>query len=215
MKKIALFLLIFMMSVVGKEDYKGALMESILQGVSYGDQPVAAPENDGAVVQTKITAPLFSKKVLADPVPILVEEPVVEESHYCDDIPLTHEEQDWLQDACEEFDIPYALALGLIEKETRFQNLVGDNGASTGYMQIQQKWHWDRMERLGVTDLLEPSGNFRVGCDFLAELYAKYNDWNVALTVYNMGHDPGYITDYAKDVIGNYVRWQEIIDNYV
>ena len=82
-------------------------------------------------------------------------------------------------------------------------------------MQIQQKWHWDRMERLGVTDLLEPSGNFRVGCDFLAELYAKYNDWNVALTVYNMGHDPGYITDYAKDVIGNYVRWQEIIDNYV
>lgn len=128
MKKIALFLLIFMMSVVG--------------GVSYGDQPVAAPENNGAVVQTKITAPLFSKKVLADPVPILVEEPVVEESHYCDDIPLTHEEQDWLQDACEEFDIPYALALGLIEKETRFQNLVGDDGASTGYMQIQQKWHW-------------------------------------------------------------------------
>lgn len=194
MKKIALFLLIFMMSVVG---------------VSYGDQPVAAPENDGAVVQTKITAPLFSKKVLADPVPILVEEPVVEESHYCDDIPLTHEEQDWLQDACEEFDVPYALALGLIEKETRFQNLVGDDGASTGYMQIQQKWHWDRMERLDVTDLLEPSG------DFLSELYAKYNDWNVALTVYNMGHDPGYITDYAKDVIGNYVRWQEIIDNYV
>ena len=201
MKKILLLLLIFMMSVVG--------------GVSYGDQPVATPENDGVVVQTKITAPLSSKIDLADPVPILVEEPIVEKHHYCDDIPLTHEEQDWLRDACEEFDIPYALALGLIEKETRFQNLVGDDGASTGYMQIQQKWHWDRMERLGVTDLLEPSGNFRVGCDFLAELYAKYNDWNVALTVYNMGHDPGYITDYAKDVMGNYAQWQEIIDNYI
>ena len=112
MKKIALFLLIFMMSVVG--------------GVSYGDQPVAAPENDGAVVQTKITAPLFSKKVLADPVPILVEEPVVEESHYCDDIPLTHEEQDWLQDACEEFDIPYALALYADPTEVA----LGQNGTS-------------------------------------------------------------------------------------
>ena len=201
MKKILLLLLIFMMSVVG--------------GVSYGDQPVAAPENDGTVVQTRITAPLSSKKVLADPAPILVEEPVVEQCYYCDDIPLTHEEQDWLRDACEEFDIPYALALGLIEKETRFQNLVGDDGASTGYMQIQQKWHWDRMERLGVADLLEPSGNFRVGCDFLSELYAKYNDWNVALTVYNMGHDPGYITDYAKDVMENYAQWQEIIDNYI
>ena len=152
---------------------------------------------------------------MADPVPILAKEPVVEQRHYCDDIPLTHEEQDWLRDACEGFDVPYALALGLIEKETRFQNLVGDDGASTGYMQIQQKWHWDRMERLGVTDLLEPSGNFRVGCDFLAELYAKYNDWNVALTVYNMGHDPGYITNYARDVMGNYARWQEIIDNYI
>lgn len=217
MKKFVLLLLIAAMVIVGD---------------SYAAGPVIVSKNDRAVVQLK-NAALLSSFVKCTPPPggeeikTIVElaqppaenepkaKPVVEQSHYCDDIPLTHEEQDWLQDACEEFDIPYALALGLIEKETRFQNLVGDDGASTGYMQIQQKWHWDRMERLGVTDLLEPSGNFRVGCDFLAELYAKYNDWNVALTVYNMGHDPGYITDYAKDVIGNYVRWQEIIDNYV
>lgn len=82
-------------------------------------------------------------------------------------------------------------------------------------MQIQKKWHWDRMERLGVTDLMGPSGNFRVGCDFLAELYAKYNDWNLALTVYNRGHNPGYITDYAKEVMGNYAQWQEIVENYI
>ena len=47
--------------------------------------------------------------------------------------------------------------------------------ANPSMSQIQKKWHWDRMERLGVTDLMGPSGNFRVGCDFLAELYAKYN----------------------------------------
>lgn len=102
-----------------------------------------------------------------------------------------------------------------LKKETEFRNLIGDNGTSTGYMQIQKKWHWDRMERLGVTDLMEPSGNFRVGCDFLAELYAKYNDWNLALTVYNRGHNPGYITDYAKEVMGNYAQWREIVENYI
>lgn len=120
-----------------------------------------------------------------------------------------------MQAACKEFDVPYALALGLIEKETVFRNVVGDDGASTGYMQIQQKWHWDRMERLGVTNLLEPNGNFRVGCDFLSELYGKYNDWSAALTAYNMGHNPGFVTDYAKEVMENYAHWQERLENYI
>lgn len=211
MKKFVLFLLIFMTATVWG---------------SYMARPTVVLKNDGAVIQMKNVAPpsSFSKYIpitsitamtISESAPLRMEDIAVEQSYHSDDIPLTYEEQDCLLAACEEFNVPYALVLGLIEKETRFQDLVGDDGASTGYMQIQQKWHWDRMERLGVTDLLEPSGNFRVGCDFLAELYAKYNDWNMALTVYNMGHDPGYITDYAKDVIGNYARWQEIIDNYI
>ena len=70
------------------------------------------------------------------------------------------------------------------------------------------------MERLGVTDLMEPNGNFKVGCDFLSELHEKYGDWDLALTVYNMGHDPGYITNYAKDVMENYGHWQELLQTY-
>ena len=216
MKKFLLLLLIAVMAIVG---------------VSYATGPSTTAKNDGVVVRTKNTAPLSSfaeDTVLSgEEIKTIVEfaqppaenepkaKPVVEQSHYCDSIPLTSEEQDWLRAACEEFNIPYSLALGLIEKETEFRNLIGDDGASTGYMQIQKKWHWDRMERLGVTDLMEPSGNFRVGCDFLAELYAKYNDWNLALTVYNRGHNPGYITDYAKEVMGNYARWREIVENYI
>lgn len=130
-----------------------------------------------------------------------------------DKIPLTQEEQVWLKEACEEFEVPYALALGLIEKETNFQNVVGDDGASTGYMQVQEVWHWDRMERLGVTDLLDPEGNFRVGLDFLSELHERYEDWSIALTVYNMGHNPGFISDYANSVMGNYAYWQNVLEN--
>lgn len=213
MKKFIFLLLIAVMAIVGD---------------SYAAGPAITSKNDRAVVQLKNAAPLSSfaegtvlssKKVMSNfeyklPPPVM-DEPVVEQSQYYDDIPLTTEEQDWLRAACEEFDVPFALTLGLIEKETEFQNLVGDNGASAGYMQIQQKWHWDRMERLGISDLMEPNGNFRVGCDFLAELYAKYNDWSLALTVYNRGHDPGYITDYAKEVMGNYARWQGILENYI
>ena len=58
------------------------------------------------------------------------------------------------------------------------------------------------MTRLGVTDLLDPYSNFLVGCDFLAELLAKYDLPN-ALTYYNSG-SPGY-NQYARDVI-NYMN---------
>lgn len=132
----------------------------------------------------------------------------------CDAIPLCFDEQTKLQDACEEFDVPYALALGLIEVESDFRNTLGDNGASTGYMQIQKRWHKDRMERLGVNDLSDPGGNFRVGLDFLSELYRKYESWGTALTVYNRGHNPGYVTRYAYKVLDSYEKWQDVVDTY-
>lgn len=209
MRKFVLLLLIAAMVIVGD---------------SYAAEPVIVSKNDRAVVQMKnaaLLSPFVKCTIPGEEIKTIVEFAQLllktnrRQSHYCDSIPLTFEEQGWLRAACEEFNIPYALALGLIEKETEFRNLIGDDGASTGYMQIQKKWHWDRMERLGVTDLVEPSGNFRVGCDFLAELYAKYNDWSLALTVYNRGHNPGYITDYAKEVMGNYAHWQEIVENYI
>lgn len=212
MKKIVLLLLIAVMEIAG---------------VSYASEPATASKSGGTVILMRDAAPLLSfvknKSLFEKKIARTFEsercsaksDPSIEQNYHSDDIPLTYEEQDWLQAACKEFNIPYALALGLIEKETTFRNIFDDDGVSAGYMQIQQKWHWDRMERLGVTDLMEPSGNFRVGCDFLAELYAKYNDWSLALTVYNFGHDPGYITDYAKDVMANYARWQEVINDYI
>ena len=106
------------------------------------------------------------------------------------------------------------LLYGNLNLETDFRNISGDNGASMGYMQIQEKWHRDRMERLSATDLLDPNDNFRVGLNFLSELYGKYGDWGMALTVYNMGHSPGYVTAYAKSVLSNYAEWQELLENY-
>ena len=67
------------------------------------------------------------------------------------------------------------------------------------------------MAKLGVTDLMDPSENFRVGLDYLSELYNQYGSWEMALTAYNLGHDPGYVTSYAYSVLRNYENWQTTI----
>ncbi len=137
-----------------------------------------------------------------------IEAALLEQGYFRDDVPLTYELQDYLHTACQEAGVPYALALAVIQKETQFQNLVGDDGCSEGYMQVQRKWHYDRMERLGVTDLMDPFGNFRVGCDFLAELMGKY-PLQEALTAYNSGK-PGY-NPYSYKVMEYYEEWRELV----
>lgn len=112
--------------------------------------------------------------------------------------------QDLLFDACDEFDIPYKLALAVVWKETNFSNIMGDGGRSYGYMQIQKKWHWPEMEALGVDDLLDPLGNFRVGCYILRNNYDYSGTWERALTMYNSG-SPG-ASGYADRVLA---KWEE------
>ena len=117
-----------------------------------------------------------------------------------EDIPMDAEHQRLLYRACEETGIRYELALAVIWRETDFRNISGDGGDSAGYMQVQEKWHRDRMERLGVDDLTDPYGNFLVGCDFLAELLESY-ELEEALTAYNSGKAGK--SAYATAVIEN------------
>ena len=118
--------------------------------------------------------------------------------YFREDVPLDGDTQAFLRAACEETGIPYELALAVIRQETEFRNVVGDDGRSVGYMQVQRRWHEDRMARLGVTDLTDPYGNFRVGCDYMAELLGKY-PLEEALTAYNSGK-PGK-SAYASNVL--------------
>lgn len=89
---------------------------------------------------------------------------------------------------CKQNDVPYALVLALIEHESGYEfDKVGDGGQSKGYMQIYEKWHTDRMQRLGCTDLMNPYQNVRVGIDFLSYLLKKYGTVQDALAAYNYG----------------------------
>lgn len=135
-----------------------------------------------------------------------IEAALFESGYFRSDIPLDGETQAYLRAACEESGVTYELALAVIWKETGYQNVIGDSGNSLGYMQVQPRWHQERMNRLGVDDLSDPYGNFRVSCDYLAELLRKY-DTDKALTACNTGR-PGN-SAYATDVLLKYHELRE------
>lgn len=78
--------------------------------------------------------------------------------------------------------------MAIIEYESGYEfDKTGDGGQSKGYMQIYEKWHTDRMQKLGCTDLMNPYQNVRVGIDFLSYLLKKYGTIQDALAAYNYG----------------------------
>ena len=113
-------------------------------------------------------------------------------------------------DACIVFANEYCicpeLVMAIIERESE-----GDpnatNGSCKGIMQISEKWHADRMYRLGVTDIYDTVGNIHVGVDYLSELFLKYEDAETVLMVYHGEKDAaskasrGEISDYAKGIL--------------
>ena len=59
------------------------------------------------------------------------------------------------------------------------------NGNCKGLMQVNDKVHKSRMERLGITDIYDIDSNIHVGADYLAELYESYGDWGIVLGCYH------------------------------
>lgn len=104
------------------------------------------------------------------------------------DCPLDVDLQKHIIDICDNYGIVPEVVFAMIDQESDFNAAaVGDSGNSYGLLQIQQRYHKDRMEKLGCTDLLDPYQNVQVGVDYLAELYDKYGDIEMALVAYNCG----------------------------
>lgn len=161
-------------------------------GVWAVEREEAEPDADSSVEAVETAAVM--------PVPAAQERQLgpCEDTYLLEDIPLDYATQMLLYGACLEFEVPYELALAVIEQETNFRNVTGDDGASEGYMQVQQRFHKDRMDELGVTDLMDPEGNFRVGCSFLSECIEKYG-LEKGLGYYNSGK--AQVTRYSREVM--------------
>lgn len=84
--------------------------------------------------------------------------------------------QDVIFAECEKYGIMPSIVIAMIERESRFDRYaIGDDGRSFGLMQIQPKWHIERMIQMGCTDLFDPIQNVKVGIAILGDLKNQSN----------------------------------------
>lgn len=107
-------------------------------------------------------------------------------------------QKDYIEETAESYGISPKLVKAIIKVESGGDtNAIGDNGDSLGLMQIQPRYHAQRLKE--GESLLDPKVNVRIGCEILSEIMTKYGTLDEALTVYNAGHDTGS-REYANKV---------------
>lgn len=99
----------------------------------------------------------------------------------------------------EEYGICPELLMALIERESS-GHADAQNGSCKGLCQVSEKWHKDRMEKLGITDIYDPEGNIRLCADYLTEMGAEYQDIAIVLGHYHGEKSP-------EVTISNYTTW--------
>lgn len=132
----------------------------------------------------------------------------VSDQEYMLNIPLAYDLQEELYKASEEFGVDYYIMIALIEKESKFMNVVGDGGKSYGFCQIQPQWWYGLMSDIGATDLKNPKDNFRTACAIIAQLTEKHQSIEGALVEYNQGKYYGRPTAYSKEIMENAERYR-------
>lgn len=148
-----------------------------------------------------------------------IEEALLEQNYLSDEIPLDYDTQACLRAWCEQYSVPYSLALAVIEAESTFR-ADASNGSCYGYMQINSvNLEW-LGEQIGVTDLTDPLQNLHSGVFILANLNGKYEDWNKALVCYNCGEAGAYeyvfsqgytSSQYSRHVLELQEAWKEVV----
>lgn len=127
--------------------------------------------------------------------------PVIDEN---DPVPLD------VRIACDFWGQYYNICPELLEAiafhESRY-NAGAENGSCKGLMQINIKAHEDRLKRLEVESVYDLECNVMVAADYLAELFATYEDVAVVLAIYHgeanaqEKAEAGYISGYVTNIL--------------
>lgn len=130
---------------------------------------------------------------------------------------LAYDLQELMQDQCETYGVPYALALAIAEVETHFDPDAVSPTHDYGLMQINQVNH-EWLQGLGM-DPLTYAGNIEAGVYIIGGYLERYGDTEQALMAYNNGPtgarklwDAGvYQTDYTRKVMTALEHWTSIL----
>lgn len=132
---------------------------------------------------------------------------------------LAYDLQEIMQDQCERYGVPYALALAIAEVETHFDPDATSPTSDYGLMQINQCNH-EWLQGLGM-DPLTHAGNIEAGVYIIGGYLERYGDTERALMAYNCGPsgaqklwDAGvYQTDYTRKVMTALEHWTSILED--
>ena len=132
---------------------------------------------------------------------------------------LAYDLQETMQDCCERYGVPYALALAIAEVETHFDPDAVSPTNDYGLMQINKCNH-EWLQSLGM-DPLTHTGNIEAGLYMIGNYLNKYGDTEMALMAYNNGPsgarklwDAGtYQTDYTRKVMTALEHWTSILED--
>ena len=130
-------------------------------------------------------------------------EEVEEDRNYYEEIPLSADLQSVLFEACDRNGIDPAIALALIETESRFQpDAVNSYSGCYGLCQLNPACF--------------PSGlcyaeNINYGIDYLGRQVLVYGSYEAGLTAYAVGHDDGS-RGYANTVISASDKWRSVLE---
>lgn len=119
----------------------------------------------------------------------------------------------------EKYHICPELLMAICEKESSL-NPLAVNGSHKGIMQVSEKWHSERMERLGVDDLFDAYGCILVATDYLSELFETYEDVAVVLGLYHgerkaiVNADNGTFSSYVKGILERTMELEEERNGY-
>ena len=131
---------------------------------------------------------------------------------------LNYNLQEYMQDCCEEYGVPYALALAIAEVETHFDPDAVSSTGDYGLMQINICNH-EWLAENGI-DVMTHEGNIEAGIYIISQHLAKYGEPELALMAYNCGAagakrlwDAGtYQTDYSRKVMTAFEHWTSVLE---
>lgn len=126
-----------------------------------------------------------------------ITEALVAQGYFREDVPLSFELQDALHTACEANNVPYHVALGLIEVESGFDPEAVSPAGCYGLCQLNPQY---------FPSGLTPAENIKAGMEYLGSLIDRYGDLGAALCAYHDGHDTGR-RGYSNAVLEAAEKW--------
>ena len=132
---------------------------------------------------------------------------------------LDYDLQVAMQACCEEYGVPYALALAVADVESRFDPDAASSTNDYGLMQINQVNHGWLLEQ-GI-DPMTSAGNIEAGVLFLSDYLTAYGDPELAVMAYNCGPSGAqnlwaagtYSTDHSRKVMDRFDYWTSVLED--